>query len=620
MIWIPAAALLGLVLRSAWVSDDAYITMRTVDNLLHGYGLRWNVDERVQAYTHPLWMLALTLIYSVVREAFVSEILLGLFSTIGSLYIIHKLARTPWHAAIAVIALASSRTFIDFATSGLENPLSHLLLGCFIYCYLVRQRRHDLQTLAIISCLIGLNRADAILVVLPALTHASWLGIRTHGIQKTARALALGFAPLFVWELFSLLYYGSLVPNTAFAKLNTGVSKLELMVQGAVYIRDTLAWDLPLLPVLTLGLASAFCSRQLRAIMIAVGAVLYLTYVMRIGGDFMMGRFLTLPLFAAACCIAHADLPLDQPASLGLLFAALALFFLHPNATDVWPNGAIKHDGVADERSVYHDSSSLMMWSRTRDIPDNSWVHDAQRAKVADKRVQIRGCVGYFGFFAGPAVHVIDYFALTDPLLARLPAKADPFWRTGHNGREVPEGYADTVESGQCELEDKNLCEYYAKLRTVTAGDLWSWDRLMTIIGLNLGSYDHLIDFERYRYPKREQLTLEQVSTFVPENASWLSTGMHRIANDGAIVSLPNESKVALLQITLDGTDDYTIEFRRDEHSVAEVSSHSLGVGGVQTRDIHVPAAAVSRGFNSVFIRPANGDGFYSFGFLRLCL
>ena len=38
-----------LLIRTAWLDDDAYITFRTVDNVLHGYGLRWNVLNRVQA-------------------------------------------------------------------------------------------------------------------------------------------------------------------------------------------------------------------------------------------------------------------------------------------------------------------------------------------------------------------------------------------------------------------------------------------------------------------------------------------------------------------------------------------------------------------------------------------
>jgi arabinofuranosyltransferase len=34
-----------ILLRSAYVNEDAYITMRTVDNFINGYGLRWNVVE-----------------------------------------------------------------------------------------------------------------------------------------------------------------------------------------------------------------------------------------------------------------------------------------------------------------------------------------------------------------------------------------------------------------------------------------------------------------------------------------------------------------------------------------------------------------------------------------------
>src|SRR5689334_3670413 len=43
-------------LRTAWVSEDAFITFRTLDNALHGFGLTWNPGERVQTYTHPLWL------------------------------------------------------------------------------------------------------------------------------------------------------------------------------------------------------------------------------------------------------------------------------------------------------------------------------------------------------------------------------------------------------------------------------------------------------------------------------------------------------------------------------------------------------------------------------------
>jgi arabinofuranosyltransferase len=55
--YLAVLVLLLLVVRNAWVTEDAYITLRTVDNWVSGHGLRWNVDERVQGYTHPLWMV-----------------------------------------------------------------------------------------------------------------------------------------------------------------------------------------------------------------------------------------------------------------------------------------------------------------------------------------------------------------------------------------------------------------------------------------------------------------------------------------------------------------------------------------------------------------------------------
>jgi arabinofuranosyltransferase len=60
-----------ILLRTAWVADDAFLTMRTVDNFVNGYGLRWNILERVQIYTHPLWMFLLSAFYYFIRDTFI---------------------------------------------------------------------------------------------------------------------------------------------------------------------------------------------------------------------------------------------------------------------------------------------------------------------------------------------------------------------------------------------------------------------------------------------------------------------------------------------------------------------------------------------------------------------
>ena len=61
---------------SAWIQDDAFITLRTVDNFVEGYGLRWNPAERVQSYTHPLWMFLLSGLYFFTREAYFTTLAL----------------------------------------------------------------------------------------------------------------------------------------------------------------------------------------------------------------------------------------------------------------------------------------------------------------------------------------------------------------------------------------------------------------------------------------------------------------------------------------------------------------------------------------------------------------
>ena len=102
--------------------------------------------------------------------------------------------------------------------------------------------------------------------------------------------------------------------------------------------------------------------------------------------------------------------------------------------------------------------------------------------------------IGYLGFYAGPQVHLIDYFALSDTLLARLPLQQGIKWDIGHIRRAIPDGYLETLETGTNQIADPNLATYYEKLSTVTRGKLWSWDRIQTILDLNIGKYDTLLD------------------------------------------------------------------------------------------------------------------------------
>src|SRR5579862_1051812 len=122
--------------RTAWMCDDAFITLRTIDNFVHGYGLRWNVDERVQAFTHPLWLFVLTPFYAVTREPYVTTLAVQAALAIATIWLLLRHAAATANQAWFVVAvLVSSKAFVDFSTSGLENPLTHLLIVLFFLAW-----------------------------------------------------------------------------------------------------------------------------------------------------------------------------------------------------------------------------------------------------------------------------------------------------------------------------------------------------------------------------------------------------------------------------------------------------------------------------------------------------
>ena len=93
---------------TAWVVDDAYITFRTVDNFVNGHGLTWNVSERVQAYSHPLWMFLMSLCFLFSSELFYTSLALS-FALCAALIAVvwrhHNGEAGRWKAPVFVVLL-----------------------------------------------------------------------------------------------------------------------------------------------------------------------------------------------------------------------------------------------------------------------------------------------------------------------------------------------------------------------------------------------------------------------------------------------------------------------------------------------------------------------------------
>jgi len=127
------AAIVGLAgLAAAWISDDGMVTLRTVENLVAGDGFTWNIAERTQTATHPLWILVLSAARFVTGEMFLTTIAVSLLCTTLAAWLIARNARSTVTALVTVpFAMLMSRTAIQYSTGGLENPLVYLLIACF---------------------------------------------------------------------------------------------------------------------------------------------------------------------------------------------------------------------------------------------------------------------------------------------------------------------------------------------------------------------------------------------------------------------------------------------------------------------------------------------------------
>lgn len=216
----------------------------------------------------------------------------------------------------------------------------------------------------------------------------------------------------------------------------------------------------------------------------------------------MSGRFLTAPFFVAVALLTRFRF--NHPRVFGAALLAVAAAGTLPKLAPVrsgprYANTAIDAHGIADERGFYFANAGLFAAGREGPPPT---LHREAGQKAREKGgVVINHALGYFGFFAGPGVHIVDPHGLADPLLAHMPAFFDPDWRIGHFARVIPGGYVDSLREKRILIHDKRLAEYYRIINLIVRGNLLSLSRLRTILLFNLGRFNDLLDWRLYRFP-----------------------------------------------------------------------------------------------------------------------
>jgi arabinofuranosyltransferase len=207
----------------------------------------------------------------------------------------------------------------------------------------------------------------------------------------------------------------------------------------------------------------------------------------------MSGRFLSVPLIIATVLLLEIRLSTNS-LYYGAIAIVAALGLMMPRSPLVSPldygrgitKPEILYKGIADHRAENYPFTGVMA-QRKEDAgsrhASKEWTYSARQVAYT-----VRGPAGQQVYQWGPNVHVVDRNGLVDALIARIPHTESR--RPGHFWRVIPEGYLESLESGENLIADPDLAVYYEHLSLVIHGPVFSRDRLQEIWRFNTGYYD----------------------------------------------------------------------------------------------------------------------------------
>jgi arabinofuranosyltransferase len=432
------------VLINGWVFrflpvDDSFISYRYAVNLARGDGLVYNVGERVEGYTNLLWVLLLSagawLGADPVRLGTVLgglTSILAVFATyrLGRVVLTHRGAKDPEDRvlpAVPAMFLAISPALGVYGFCGLETPLftSLIVLAASLALESGPGWRDDLL-LSSMLFLATLTRPEGALVFIIVVLAAPGAGPLRQRFMRGLRRLALYIAPLAFYLLWKHLYYGAIVPNTAYAKLEPSARS---MIVGFKYALNAYLEHGLLATGILVALSLAGALRRPGLRLVHALLIVYTLYVVAVGGDcFPFGRFIlpVLPFYY----IAVADGMKQAFAILRSRRGALATLALRPGGMG-WAlvlSAAIASASFAWRDSIVDPETNPLV----RYVHAGKWLAE----HASPDEVIASGAAGAIAYYSN--LRCIDMLGLTDPHIARL-GEPDPRGFTPGHTKAAPD-------------------------------------------------------------------------------------------------------------------------------------------------------------------------------------
>ncbi len=565
-----------VLLRAAWVSDDAYRVLRAVEHAMHGYGLRWNVAERAHIFEEPAWMLLLLVARWIARDAYAAVIGLSMICSIAAALLVLRGSRSDAGIAIGAAILSLSGAFVTWSSSGMGDPLAHLLVAAFAARWLVgnnpaqeESRRVADWMLWMLAGLAALTRVETLAITaLPLIQQA-----RSDGMRASRVGFVLLLAPLATWAVAAAWYFGSPLPVPTIARHADAVGWGEQLQLGGAFIGDALRRD-PLTLAVVACAVLVTAGRPSPARTLSTGVVAYVVLLAIEGGSADSERLLGTALVAAIMVIL-ARVDFARPALAAVSLAGIVALGVASARTTLaadasFGSSAFDTRRVHDARAADYQATGLLRWSRESRPPRHAEAARGMEARAAGARVASSDRPGFFGFAAGPGVYVVDEHGGGDPFLARLPPAVGTFGY-GPRVRRLPDGYISFIERETGALAEPPLAQLRVHVREVSTGRLDDPRRLSTAWRLATGEFDGLIGASSYGTRTVPLDAVQGPGIQQPAAAS----GAQRVLEGGLRITLGRRQPVRRVELVVTGASDITVDLLDGTSLAARLTSRA---------------------------------------------
>ena len=231
--------------------DDAAISYRYAAHLAAGKGLIWNPGgSPVEGYSNFLWVLILAAAKWVGLEIETVAQALGLGLGLISLTLLYVLCRSFWAPRplwwLPVILVASTPEWVMWIISGLEIALFCALLVLSLVGLLAKSRvRLWLLVIALPGLVLTRPEGSLMAGIMIACGVLAESGSAWERLRSYAAPIGVVFGVVMGLLVFRLVYFGSPLPNTVYAKFSWELPSLRLVGRWLAFgIPFWLAWGI----------------------------------------------------------------------------------------------------------------------------------------------------------------------------------------------------------------------------------------------------------------------------------------------------------------------------------------------------------------------------------------